>query len=73
MKTDALPVNKNTSEDVAMKPYAPYELIQKIPGVIEEIDTSVKSYNKVTEEQFRNKCKDADRAVSLALKLFEKL
>ena len=67
--------NKN-SEDVEMKPY---ELIQKIPSVIEAIDSLVNPLFKlsdndeVSEEQFSNKFKDADGAVSLAFKLFEKL
>ena len=67
--------NKN-SEDVDMKPY---ELIQKIPSVIEAIDSLVNPLFKlsdndeVSEEQFSNKFKDADGAVSLAFKLFEKL
>ena len=73
MTTDA--ANKN-NKDVEMKPY---ELIQKIPSVIEEIDSLVNplfklsNNDEVSEEQFSDKFKDADGAVSLAFKLFEKL
>ena len=70
MTTDA--ENKN-SGDVEMKS------IQKIPSLIEAIDALVNplfelsDHDEVSGKQFRNKCKDADGAVSLEFKLFEKL
>jgi hypothetical protein len=70
MTTDAVHKNSDDSEK-------PYELIQKIPSIIEAIDTLVNPLfelgdnNEVSEEQFSNKYKDD--AVSLAFQLFEKL
>ena len=66
--------NKNSSVEKTT-----FKLIQDIPDVIESIDALIDPLfelggdNEVVEDDFSNKYKDGNNAVSLAFKLFSKL